>query len=101
MAGLEFTEKQVGEQLTVFINGRIDAETSPQLNDELKLAAEKASEIVLDFEGVSYISSSGLRVLLGTYRTMSSKDGQLMVRRASPDVADILELTGFVNILGS
>ena len=55
-----------GNKLMVKVVGRLDTTTAPRLEEELKdLSA--VEELVLDFEQLEYISSAGLRLLLGTH----------------------------------
>ena len=61
---MEITESRQGEELTLKVEGRIDTNTSRQLQERLLLAFQKAGEVVLDLGGTDYISSAGLRVLL-------------------------------------
>ena len=53
---------------------------------------------MLDFEKVEYISSAGLRVLLTAHKSMSKKGGMKLIN-VSEDIMEILEVTGFNDIL--
>ena len=55
-------------------------------------------EIVLDAQGMKYISSAGLRVLLVAQRIMGKK-GHMTVRNVNESVMEILTITGFNNVL--
>ena len=87
-----------GEKLTVSIEGRLDTTTSPQLEKELSTSYEGVKELILDISALDYISSAGLRVLLSAQKVMS-KQGSMTVKGASPDIMEIFEVTGFVDIL--
>ena len=50
--------------ITIEIEGRVDTNTSPVLQNEILLSFQKLSKVVLDFEKTVYISSAGLRALL-------------------------------------
>ncbi len=80
------------------LKGRLDTVTAPELEKELKDAAESASSIVLDFAGLDYISSAGLRVLLATHKLMSGK-GEMKLKNVNETVMEIFEVTGFSEIL--
>jgi anti-anti-sigma factor len=82
--------------VTLAIHGEIDIASVPALECEIDLAAELApSEIVLDMGGVSFIDSTGLRLLL---RTQAKADGWQLVLRNVPDQAlRVFELTGVLN----
>ena len=62
---LKITKEQAGEVLTVRLDGDLNIKTSPQLEAELTNSLNGVKELILDFTNVEYISSSGLRVILG------------------------------------
>ncbi|MBQ3357254.1 MAG: STAS domain-containing protein [Oscillospiraceae bacterium] len=92
------TKNAEGEKLTLHVQGRLDTTTAPQLEAELKDSVGGVSELVLDFAGLDYISSAGLRVLLSTQKVMT-RQGSMVVRNVSGDIMDVFELTGFSDIL--
>lgn len=80
--------------------GRLDAAHTPQLEKMLhKALEEKTSALVVDLARVTYLSSSGLRVLLATAKRLRQIGGQLLLCCPQPAVARVLRLTGFVEIL--
>lgn len=85
------------DRLTVSISGRIDTNTSPELEQELKNSFDGCNELVLDFKDVEYISSAGLRVLLMSNKTMMPRGG-MKLKNIAPDIMEILEMTGFSDI---
>ena len=87
-----------GARLTLSVEGRLDTTTSPQLETELKNSLDGVSELVFDFEKLDYISSAGLRVLLSAQKAMN-KQGEMKVKNVKPDIMDIFDITGFVDIL--
>ena len=87
-----------GSSLTVALEGRLDTTTSPQLEEELKSALDSVSALVLDMEGLEYISSAGLRVLLSAQKCMNRQGGMKLIH-VSDVVREIFEVTGFTEIL--
>jgi anti-sigma B factor antagonist len=85
-------------KLTLALEGRLDTGTAPQLEAELKASLADVSTLVLDFAGLEYISSAGLRVLLGAQKTMSKKGG-MVIRNVNEVISEVFEVTGFVDIL--
>ena len=83
--------------LTIFLEGRIDSSNSERIGAEIdKIINENPSgSIVLDAEGLEYISSAGLRIIL---RLRKSHE-QLKVSNASSEVYDIFDMTGFTEII--
>ena len=80
------------------LSGRLDTTTAPELEKELKEALGGVSELVLDFAGLEYISSAGLRVLLSAQKIMNCK-GEMKVTNVNETILEIFEVTGFSDIL--
>ncbi len=80
------------------LEGRLDTVTAPELEKELRDSLEGVSALTLDFEKLDYISSAGLRVLLSAQKTMSRQGGMKLVH-VSGTIMEILEVTGFSEIL--
>ena len=85
-------------QLTLAIQGRIDTTTAPQLEAELRSDIDGVTELYLDFTGVEYISSAGLRVLLSAQKLMS-RQGKMVLSHVNESVMEVFEVTGFSDIL--
>ncbi|MBR3018580.1 MAG: STAS domain-containing protein [Clostridia bacterium] len=95
---MNIIKKQEGNTLTVTLEGRLDTVTSPQLEDELRTALNGVTELVFDLAGLDYISSAGLRVLLTAQKTMN-RQGKMTICGVKPEIMEIFEVTGFVDIL--
>lgn len=95
---MEIIKNKENEKLTISLEGRLDTTTAPQLEEEIASSTEGVKELVLDMEKLEYISSAGLRVLLGTQKKMSSK-GTLVIKNANAGIKEVFELTGFSAIL--
>ena len=80
------------------LEGRLDTTTAPELEKTINDEGDALENLVLDFKAVNYISSAGLRVLLTAQKKMS-KQGSMELVNVSEDVMDILEMTGFADIL--
>ena len=91
-------KKQDGEKLTVQMAGRLDTQTAPQLEAELKEGLNGVKELVFDLKEVEYISSAGLRVLLSSQKQMN-KQGEMVIRNVRPEIMEIFDVTGFSDIL--
>ena len=85
-------------KLTLALEGRLDTGTAPQLEAELKSSLDGVTTLVLDFTGLEYISSAGLRVLLGAQKVMA-KQGGMVIRNVNEVISEVFEVTGFVDIL--
>ena len=84
--------------LRIALEGRLDTNTAPQLEAELKTSLSGITELELDFSGLEYISSAGLRVLLAAQKTMS-RQGKMTIRNVNESIMEVFEITGFVEIL--
>lgn len=87
-----------GSALTVFIEGRLDTVTAPELDEFLNGALQDVSDLTLDFEKLEYISSSGLRSLLRAQKQMNLA-GSMKVCHVNEVIKEVLEVTGFDSIL--
>ena len=90
-------KKQNGTTLEIALTGRLDTTTAPQLEKELK-DLSGVTGVTLDFSALEYISSAGLRVLLGAHKALSGKGG-LKIVHVSELVQEVFDVTGFADIL--
>ncbi len=87
-----------GSKLTVALEGRLDTSTAPQLEEDLKSSIGGVSELLMDFSGLEYISSAGLRVLLSAQKIMN-KQGSMKLTGVNDVIREIFDVTGFSDIL--
>ena len=90
-------KKLENTKLTVFISGKLNTITSPQLDAELG-SLDGITELVLDLEKLEQITSAGLRVLLNAQCIMEEK-GTMVVTHVNEAIREIFELTGFISFL--
>ncbi|MBR4940501.1 MAG: STAS domain-containing protein [Clostridia bacterium] len=86
------------EETAIKLEGRLDTTTAPQLDKTINEDIGETKNLVLDLEGVAYISSAGLRVLLSAQKKMQ-KIGSMKLKNVCSEVMDIFEMTGFADIL--
>lgn len=86
------------DALTLALEGRLDTTTAPDLEAELNKSLDDIKTLVLDLDGLKYISSAGLRVVLGAQKRMT-KQGQMIIKNVNEVVMEVFEVTGFVDIL--
>ena len=91
---MTITKHTDGKNLTMALEGRLDTTTAPEL--EASLGGIK--ELTLDLEQMAYLSSAGLRVILGAQKRMN-KQGHMTVKHVCADIMEVFEITGFVDIL--
>jgi len=95
---MQITFEKENSKLTIFVSGRVDTVTAPELDAFITENTEGISELVLDLKDMSYTSSSGLRVILKAQKLMN-KLGKMKVINVQKDVMDIFDMTGFSDIL--
>ena len=91
-------KKLNGTELTIALTGRLDTTTAPQLEGELKASLTGVEHLALDFAGLDYLSSAGLRVLLAAQKQMN-RQGDMVVRNVNETISEIFDVTGFCDIL--
>jgi anti-sigma B factor antagonist len=96
---MEITTAMRGDVAVLSLAGRIDTVSAPELEEAITRTVEGGTrKVLLDFSGVSYISSGGLRVLLAAAKRLRSPGDRFGLCSLSPDVLKIIRLTGFTSI---
>ena len=90
--------KKNAAETTIEIVGRLDTITAPALDKTINEDIGDTKNLVLDVKGMEYISSAGLRVLLGAQKKMQ-KIGSMKVIHVCEEVMEVFEMTGFADIL--
>ena len=90
--------KKNAETTVIEVVGRLDTTSAPALEKAINEDIGDAKNLVLDLKSVQYISSAGLRVLLGAQKKMQ-KIGFMKVTNVCEAVMEVLEMTGFADIL--
>ena len=80
------------------IDGRLDTTTAPELEAAIDEYVEGIKELVLDFNGLEYVSSAGLRVILKAQKLMNVR-GSMKLINVSEAIMDVFDITGFADIL--
>jgi len=104
---VEITKSREGNKVLCSVNGRIDTQTAPDLQDEIHNSfieaeneLENKMELILDFKNVSYMSSAGLRTILHTKKKIDSMAGSsLRIINVQAPVMEIFDMTGFTDFL--
>lgn len=95
---MKINSKKDGTVLTVTMEGSIDSLTAPDLEQELKTQWNGVTEVILDFAGVGFLSSAGIRVILWAHKQMSGQ-GKLVLKNVNEDVSEVFDLTGLSSVL--
>ncbi len=95
---LKIEKKHDDAFVTVVLVGRLDTMTAPELENFISNELSGDENLVLDLEGLEYISSAGLRVILKLQK-QKNKSGSLKLVHVGEIVMEVLEITGFTDIL--
>ena len=90
--------KKSASCIVLDIVGRLDTTTAPALEKTILENTVDCKNLILDFNGLEYISSAGLRVLLSAQKRMQQM-GSMKVIHVCENVMEVFEMTGFADIL--
>ena len=90
--------KRNAAETIIQITGRLDTITAPALDKTINEYIGETKNLILDMKSLEYISSAGLRVLLGAQKKMQ-KIGSMKVVNVCSEVMEVFEMTGFADIM--
>ena len=85
--------------LALALEGRLDTVTAPELEKAIKDSFNDLNELTLDFAGLEYVSSAGLRVLIEAHMNMALKEGRMELKNVNETIMEIFDITGFTDVL--
>jgi anti-sigma B factor antagonist len=91
---MELTTEKNGAELTVHLSGELNTLTAPELSALLEKELGGVQNLTLDFTACDYVSSAGLRVLLGTFKQMKASGGDMRLANVGENFMDVLQNTG-------
>lgn len=93
---MEIQTRNEATVTVVTITGRLDAVTAPEYEKRVQGLIDGGSiSFVIDFEGLDYISSAGLRGLLVTAKLLKARGGQLRFANITGTVKEVFDISGF------
>jgi len=92
---MEITQNKTNDTLTVAVSGRLDTNTATELQNALVPALKDVKQVTLDFAGLDYISSAGLRVLLFLHKQCVGLGATLSIFNCNEMVMDVFRMTRF------
>ena len=87
------------ELVTLEITGRLDTTTAPNLEATINELHGDTKELVFNMSELEYISSAGIRVLLGAHKKMNANGGIMRIEEANDMVREVFEMTGLSAML--
>lgn len=93
-------EEKKGDILILHLKGKLDAISSPLTEKKIFDCINNGQhKLLLDFAGVDYLSSAGMRMLLSTTKKLKALSGKLVLCSITPNVMDVLVMSGFDHVL--
>ncbi len=100
MSALQMTEEREGSVLVFALAGRLDSGTAKDLEESLKQKLDSGEQVMLmDMEGLDYISSAGLRVVLLAAKRLRASDGRFGLSALKGEIRQVFEISGLLRIL--
>ena len=97
---MNFEHEMIDKSTIVLkLYGRLDTSNAPLMDRKLKQWGNDITELILDFSGLEYISSMGLRILLQAKKTFNDEGRNLSIRNMSESIREVFELTGFLRLM--
>lgn len=96
---MQFSTRTSNDIHIVAITGSLDSTTSPEAQKSLDAVLAGAKKVLLDFSHLDYISSAGLRILLGAAKQLRAKGGTLGMFGLNQSVREVFDISGFSSIL--
>ena len=97
---MEITQKEENGIIYISIEGRLDADSSPEAEKVVKEALEgQTNRVLFNLSALEYLSSAGLRVLLSAAKEMRRRDGKIVLCSLNEFVKEIFEVSGFQSLI--
>ncbi|MCK5418190.1 MAG: STAS domain-containing protein [Desulfobacterales bacterium] len=97
---MEIIQKEENGIVFLAFKGRLDGTSAPEAEDTIKsILKNENSRLLFDFEFLEYLSSAGLRVVLGAAKEMKRRDGKFVLCALNSYVKEVFEVSGFGAII--
>lgn len=90
-----------GETMIARLSGELDHHTAASIREQIDNSAElnMPSLLVLDFEKLQFMDSSGIGLVLGRYRNLSKRGAEVKVTGVSPQIYKVMKLSGIERLM--
>jgi anti-sigma B factor antagonist len=96
---LSLSTRTVGDRTVVEVGGEIDVYTAPKLREQLvELVNDGSYHLVVDMEGVDFLDSTGLGVLVGGLKRVRAHEGSLRLVCNQERILKIFRITGLTKV---
>ena len=97
---METKVEEKGDVTVVHVEGRLDAASSPQLESRINAIIDAGHfKMILDFAGVDYLSSAGMRLMLSVSKKLKAVEGKLVACTINDEVMEVIKMAGFDRVL--
>ena len=94
---MDIHEERKGTAAIFSLAGRLDSATSPVVEEKIfSSISDGASDVILDFSSLTYISSAGIRVLVHCHKELEKKEGHILLASVPKPIENVLYITGFL-----
>lgn len=91
--------EEIEGKYVVTLVGEMDTAAATEAEEVLKpLYTSDGKDVIIDCNGLEYIASSGLRILLGILKGAKASGSKVTLRGVNDDIKNVFKLTGFLNI---
>lgn len=95
---VKISSKRDGNALTVKISGKLNTDAANSAKNEILSMLDGVNNAVFDLDGLEYISSSGLRILIAAMKKVRAQGGNMTLKNIGEQVREVLDMTGFIQI---
>lgn len=97
---MEAQVEEKGEIIIIRVQGRLDAASSPQLEKQINSIIETGHfKLILNFSGVEYLSSAGMRLMLSISKKLKHLEGKVVACNINDEVMSVIKMAGFQHVL--
>ncbi len=98
---MEMNLECLGSTLVAKLEGELDQSCASDIRERIdkEIAIHGITNLIMDFDGVDFMDSSGIGVLLGRYKLIKARGGKMMIIRVSPQVEKIIEISGIKSLI--
>ena len=91
--------EQLEDKYLVTLKGELDTAAAAEVEKTLQpLYTTNGKDVVIDCEGLEYIASSGLRILISILKGAKAGGSKVILKNMNEDIKSVFKLTGFINI---
>ena len=101
MVSLEVDLEMIGKVLVVRLSGELDDHTADYVRERVSRAIERnhVKNLVLNFQAVTFMDSSGIGVVLGRYRQIKQRDGKMIICAVPPVIKRLFSMSGIFKLV--